>query len=76
MALTNVIPLLPEGGNGPPQKKLKDDLLWGVTAIAQELGLTERQTYHMLMKAELPAKKVSGRWMASKSKLRAYLIDD
>jgi len=48
------------------------DLLWGVKAIAKPIKRTERQTFHMLTRGELPAKKVGGRWVASRKKLREF----
>ncbi|RUT32625.1 DNA-binding protein [Arsenicitalea aurantiaca] len=48
------------------------DLLWGAEAIAAFLGRTKRSVFHMLEKNEIPARKVSGRWVASKRALIAY----
>jgi hypothetical protein len=53
--------------------ELKNDILWGATAIALQIGRTDRQTYYMLEKGELPARKVCGTWVASKTKLRTHL---
>ena len=50
----------------------KADLAWGCDAIADEIGRTPRATFHMLMNGELPAKKVGGRWVASRKKLREF----
>jgi hypothetical protein len=58
------------------ESELKDDLLWGAWAIAQEIGRGERATYHLLERGELPAKKVCGRWVATKSNLRKYLAGE
>lgn len=52
---------------------LKDDLIWGARAIAQEIGRGERQMFYMLERGELDAKKVCGRWVSTKSKLRRQL---
>jgi hypothetical protein len=51
------------------------DLIWGVNAIARELNLTPRQTYHQLETGRLPARKQSGKWVASASGLRRYFAD-
>lgn len=48
------------------------DLLWGVRAIALFIRRTERQTYEALVKGELPARQVNGRWVASRKKLREH----
>lgn len=52
------------------------DVLWEVAAIAAVIGRTERQTFHLLSTGQLPAKKVGGRWVASRTKLISYLIGD
>lgn len=49
-----------------------ESLAWGCEAIAEEIGRTPRQTFHMLTNGELPAKKVGGRWVASRKKLREF----
>lgn len=47
------------------------DLAWGIDAIAAYIGRTRRQTYEALVKGQLPpAKRVNGRWVASRRKLR------
>lgn len=51
---------------------LAGDLLWGVDAIAHELSLTRRQTYHQLETGRLPARKQAGKWVASRIGLRRY----
>jgi hypothetical protein len=48
------------------------DLIWGVDAIAAELNLTRRQTYHQLETGRLPARKQAGKWVASRTGLRRY----
>ncbi|MEY9167094.1 hypothetical protein ABIE78_005213 [Sinorhizobium fredii] len=58
------------------ETQLKDDLLWGACAIAREIGRGERATYYLLERGELPAKKVCGRWVSTKSKLRRYLAGE
>lgn len=50
-----------------------DDFLWGVEPIAHEIARDVRATYHLLASGEIPAKKVGGRWVASRMKLRAFL---
>ena len=51
---------------------LGQDLLWGVDAIAGELGLNRRQTHYQLETGKLPARKQAGKWIASRSGLRRY----
>lgn len=51
---------------------LADDLLRTSAKIAAYLGWTKRQVDEALMKGELPARRVNGRWCASRSRLRAF----
>jgi len=38
-------------------------IVWGVPAIAREIGATERKVYHLVETNRLPgAKKIAGRW--------------
>jgi hypothetical protein len=53
-----------------------DDIIWEVSAIAKAIGRTERQTNHLLAKGKLPARKVGGRWVASRRKLLAAVIGE
>ena len=46
------------------------DVVWGIAGIAQFIQRTNRQTYEALVKGELPARQVNGRWVASRRKLR------
>ena len=57
-----------------PEENLADDLMGGVPAIAAFLGLSERQTYHLLEKGKLPAFKIGDRkWQARKSTLLRHI---
>jgi len=51
---------------------LSEDLLWGVEAIAAEIGKTSRQTFHLIETKQIPAAKIGGRIVASRAKLRAH----
>lgn len=57
----------------PPQVELQ--LVWGAEAIAAELGVSARRAYHLLEQREIPARKVGGRWVADKSRLRDFFHD-
>lgn len=46
------------------------DLLWGAEEIGAFLGRTPRQAWEALNKGELPARKINGRWAASRKALR------
>jgi len=52
------------------------DLIWGAAAIAKAIGQSERATYHLLSCELLPAKRIGGRWVASRRKLLAVLAGD
>jgi hypothetical protein len=51
------------------------ELVWGVGAIASELNLSKRATYHLLESNSLPAKKHKGKWVSSRPALRAHFAD-
>lgn len=53
-----------------------DDIVWEVAEIAKVVGRTERQTFHLLTTGSLPAKKVGGRWVASRRKLLDAVLGD
>lgn len=55
---------------------LARDLCWGAEEIAREIGRPRSATFHMLAAGQLPAKKVGGRWCASRARLRALFLDD
>jgi hypothetical protein len=51
------------------------DLVWGAEAIAKELNVTVRRAFYLLERGELP-KKVGGRWVAARRRLRSLFFDD
>lgn len=58
-------------------ESLKDDLIWGAGDIAAELGLAESRVYYLLNTGGLPmAKKVTGRWVVSRTRLRSFFLED
>lgn len=54
------------------ERGLADDLIWGVSAIGREIGRNQRQTFHLLDTGRLPAKKIGGRWCATRTGLRQF----
>jgi hypothetical protein len=54
----------------------EDEPVWGAEAIGAVIGLTVRQTWHLLSIGALPARKVGGRYVATRGRLRAYLRGD
>lgn len=51
---------------------LSSDLLWGIKAVAMELGQSERQAFHLIQSGRIPTGKVGGRIVASRSALRRH----
>jgi hypothetical protein len=51
------------------------DLLWGAEAIGKALDVNPRKAFHLLEKKAIPAKKVGGRWVASRRGLRRFFSD-
>lgn len=54
----------------------KIDLVWGAEDIARVIGRTVRVTFHLLNTGALPAKKVGGRWVASRQKLADFFMKE
>src|SRR5262249_9443130 len=54
----------------------RSDLIWGCAAIAKAIGRGERATFHLLERQLLPAKRIGGRWCASKRKLLEALTGE
>ena len=52
------------------------DVVWGVTAIAEVIGRSERSTYHLLSEGQIPARKVGNHWCASRKKLERFFEED
>lgn len=53
------------------------DLVWGVQEIADIIGRSYRQTYHMIQADSLPmVKQVGQRYVASRAKLIAFFMED
>jgi hypothetical protein len=52
------------------------DILWGAEAIAAAIQRDRSSTFHLLNAGALPAKKVGGRWCASRRKLREFLTGE
>ena len=59
-----------------PTDTLSGDLVWGVGAIATEIGVTKRQAFYLIGKKSIPVRKVGARkYVASRKALRAYLAE-
>lgn len=52
------------------------EIVWGAEAIGKVIGRTTRATFHMLDSGELPARKVGGRWCASRRKLEEFFTKE
>jgi len=51
------------------------DLIWGATAIASEINRPVRTTFYLLETEQLPARRVGGRWCASRRGLRQHFAN-
>jgi hypothetical protein len=51
-------------------ERLADDLLYGASAIADFLGVTEMQVYHWVRKDRIPVGKMGKTLIASRRQLR------
>lgn len=56
-------------------EKCEADLVWGGEEIGKVIGRTARVTFSLLEKGEIPAKKVGGRWVASRQKLIDFFME-
>ncbi|WP_109578433.1 helix-turn-helix domain-containing protein [Aminobacter sp. AP02] len=54
------------------QEPTKLDLVWGIQAIADLIGRTLRQTYHMLRSGHLRAKQLGNRWVVDRNELERF----
>ena len=52
------------------------ELVWTAAAIAALIGRSERQTFHLLEKGILPARKIGGTWTVSKNKIRSFVLGE
>lgn len=53
------------------------DLVWGVQAIADIIGRSYQQTYHMITTGKLPmVKQIGERYVVSRAKLIAFFLED
>jgi len=54
------------------EKRLKP--VWGAKNIGKFIGKPERQTFHMLEKGLLPARKIGGIWTSTEDELEDLLL--
>jgi hypothetical protein len=57
---------------GRPSDEEPLDLVWGAAEIGRFIGRTQRQAYDALVAGELPGRRVNGRWVASRRRLREH----
>lgn len=50
------------------------DLIWGAAAIAAELSIKPRKAFYLLESGQLPARKIAGRWVVERARLRAFFL--
>jgi hypothetical protein len=58
--------------SGAAPAALSADLIWGIRGIAEEIGKSERQAFHLVDTGQIPAAKVGGRIVASRARLRDH----
>jgi len=65
------------------QQARNDDIIWGARAIGEVVNLSPAATYHVLEQGlkdkrrdKLPARRINGRWCASRRRLLAFLIGE
>jgi hypothetical protein len=58
--------------SGDQPEARASDLLWSVEDIAEAIGRSRRQTFHMLQNGRLPARKIGAHWCASRAGLRRH----
>jgi hypothetical protein len=56
----------------PLDERLGDDLLWGIKGIADFIGKTERQAFHLASTRAIPTGKVGHIVVASRRRLREH----
>jgi hypothetical protein len=52
------------------------EVLWGAAEIGRTIGKAARATFYLLEAGHLPARKIGGRWCASRRKLLEALIGE
>jgi hypothetical protein len=50
------------------------ELIWGVRAIGEEIGLNMRQTFNLLEHGHLPATRVGRKWCSERTALRGFIL--
>ena len=55
--------------NDTRPKPEPSDLVWGATGIAEVLNVNRRQAFFLLENKRIPARKIGGRWCASRARL-------
>ena len=48
------------------------DLVWGAEAIGKAIGVAPRRAFYLLESGSIPARKVGGRWVIERGRLRAF----
>jgi hypothetical protein len=49
------------------------DILWGADAIGAYLNVPRRRAFYILERQLIPARKIGGSWVATRSELRDFL---
>lgn len=73
--LPTKLPEIDPGGADPlanPSDRSSLDLVWGAEAIGNLLGISTRRAFHLLGQNAIPARKIGGRWVAARERLREF----
>jgi hypothetical protein len=52
------------------------DQVWGAGQIAKVINRSTRVTFYLLETGKLPARKIGGRWTASRARLKEHLVGE
>lgn len=59
----------------PSDAEFAADLVWGIAEIGKVLGLEPHQAHYRLEKGQIPAKKLGSNWVASRSRLKRFILE-
>ncbi len=54
---------------------LRDDLIWGATAVAVELGIDRRTVEALVVEGKIPGARIGGRIVVSRRRLREFFYN-
>jgi hypothetical protein len=57
-------------------KMSSDDIIWGASKIGAAVGLSRRSAYYALESGLLPGTKIGSKWVASRERLLAAVLNE